>query len=210
MSKTIAILQSNYIPWKGYFDLIAAVDEFVILDSVQFTKNDWRNRNRIGTPRGPLWLTIPIRTSGRLSQRISEAEAADASWAKRHWQTIAQHYARAPRFQQYGEELREVYAQAACEPRLSHINKMFLDLICRWLGIDTLITSSEKYPDHPYRVDRLIGICQAAQACRYLTGPKAQAYLDPDRFAAAGIGVEFFAYRDYGAQPLSAIDSVLN
>ena len=85
MSKTIAILQSNYIPWVGYFGLIRSVDEFVILDSVQFTKNDWRNRNRIRTANGAAWLTIPIKTAGRFAQKIAEAEVSDAGWARRHW-----------------------------------------------------------------------------------------------------------------------------
>ena len=208
--KTIAILQSNYIPWQGYFDLIASVDEFVILDSVQFTKNDWRNRNRINTPRGPAWLTIPIRTADRFSQRISEAEVAESRWAHRHWQTIIQNYGSAPKFRRYAPELEKTYEQAARESHLSKINRMFLELICRWLGITTLINSCEIYPDHPDRVERLIAICRAAGADRYLTGPRAKVYIDTTCFEEAGIEVHFLEYQGYPDLRLSAIDGVLN
>jgi hypothetical protein len=208
--KSIAILQSNYIPWQGYFDLIRAVDEFVILDSVQFTKNDWRNRNRIKTPVGPRWLTIPIRTAGRFGQPIAEAEVAERGWARRHWRTLIQCYARASAFRRYACDLEKTYERASQESHLSTINRMFLELACRWLGIRTAISSAEIYPDHPDRVERLIGICRAAGASRYLSGPRAKAYLDPARMAAAGIEVHFLDYQKYPAPRLSVIDGVLN
>jgi hypothetical protein len=185
------------------------VDEFVILDSVQFTKNDWRNRNRIATPAGPAWLTIPIRTAGRFSQAIKDAEVADAGWAHRHWRTLVQNYAKAPNFGRYAPELEAAYDCAAREPHLSRINRVFLDLLCRWLGIQTRITSSELYPDAPDRVERLIAICRAAGAATYLSGPKAKSYLDPARFAAAGIALRFVEYRESSEPRLSALDGVL-
>ena len=208
--KSIAILQSNYIPWRGYFDLIRSVDEFVILDSVQFTKNDWRNRNRINTSAGPAWLTIPIRTAGRFPQLIRDAEVAEDGWARRHWQTLTQNYARAAGFRRYAPELECTYEQAAQELNLSRINRAFLELVCRWFGIQTKISSCEIYPDDQDRVERLISICRAAGARNYLSGPRARAYLDPARFAAAGIEVKFLDYRGYPAPRLSAIDGILN
>lgn len=207
--RSIAILQSNYIPWKGTLDLIASVDEFVILDSVQFTKNDWRNRNRIQTPQGPRWLTIPIRTAGRMGQSIAAAEVADAGWAGRHWKSVAQTYARAPQFRQYAAELEQAYAQAEREIRLSRINRIFLELGLRWLRCGTRLTSSSQYPDHRDRVERLIGICRAAGAARYISGPRARAYLDVNRFAAAGIDVQFFEYPEYPKPHLSFLHEVL-
>jgi hypothetical protein len=202
-------VQSNYIPWRGYFDLIRAVDEFVILDSVQFTKNDWRNRNRIAGRGGPQWLTIPIRTAGRLRQRIAEAEVADPHWARRHWRSIEQNYAHAPRFGRYAQTLAAAYLQAARETRLSRINRLFLENACSWLGISTRIASAEMYPDHPDRVERLIGICLATGAKRYVSGPRAAAYLDPRRFAAAGIAVEYFDYGAVREPRLSILHEVL-
>lgn len=207
--KSVAIVQSNYIPWRGYFDLIRAVDEFVILDSVQFTKNDWRNRNRIAGRSGPQWLTVPVRTAGRYGQRIDEAEVADTHWARRHWRSIVQNYGRAPRFGERAQAIEETYRQAAWETRLSRINRLFLDRACSWLGISTRITSAEIYPGHPDRVERLIGICRAAGAARYVSGPRAAVYLDAERFAAAGIAVEFFDYGAVREPRLSILDEVL-
>jgi hypothetical protein len=207
--KSIAIVQSNYIPWRGYFDLMRAVDEFVILDSVQYTKNDWRNRNRIAGRQGAQWLTIPIRTAGRYGQRIAEAEVADPNWADRHWRSIEQNYRRASRFPARAGAVEGIYGQAARETRLSRINRLFLDGVCGWLGISTRVTSAEVYPDHPDRVERLIGICRAAGAERYVSGPRARGYLDPERFAAAGIAVEFFNYGACPATRLSILDEVL-
>jgi hypothetical protein len=93
IQKKVAIIQSNYIPWKGYFDIINGVDEFILLDDVQFTKNSWRNRNRLKTPKGPLWLTIPVVTAGRFGQTIAEVEIADGSWAEKHWRSWQTYYA---------------------------------------------------------------------------------------------------------------------
>ena len=87
MTKSVAIVQSCYIPWKGYFDLIASVDEFILYDDRQFTRRDWRNRNRIKTPQGTKWLTIPVETKGRYHQRIDDTVISDTAWASEHWKT---------------------------------------------------------------------------------------------------------------------------
>src|SRR5215831_9373704 len=99
--KRTAIVQSSYIPWKGYFDLIRSVDEFILLDTVQFSKGSWRNRNRIKTKDGVAWLSIPVRTSGRLLQTIEDTVVSDPAWAVRHWQHIRDAYRRAPFFERY-------------------------------------------------------------------------------------------------------------
>ena len=106
-------MQSSYIPWKGYFDLIRAADEFILLDDVQFTKRDWRSRNRIKTKDGLSWLTIPVHSKGRFEQRIMDTTISDPSWAERHWQTIQGAYARAPFFETYAPHVRALYEQAA-------------------------------------------------------------------------------------------------
>jgi hypothetical protein len=206
---SIAIVQSNYIPFAGYFELIAAVDQFVILDTVQFTKNDWRNRNRIRGARGPQWLTIPIRTAGRLTQRICEAEVADPDWSRRHWRTLVQAYGRTPGALDRLAELERAYEASAETTRLSTINRRFLELACRWLGITTPLATSDAFPDHPDRVQRLIGMCRAAGARRYVSGPRARAYLDLARFEAAGIEVCFHEYADQATPRLSVIDTCL-
>src|SRR5687767_5361993 len=98
MTRRIAISQSNYIPWKGYFDLINFMDEFILYDDVQFTRRDWRNRNKIKTPNGELWLTIPVQVTGKYHQSIRETQVSDSTWARTHWRTLEHAYARAPWF----------------------------------------------------------------------------------------------------------------
>lgn len=96
--KKVAILQSNYIPWKGYFDLIAAVDEFILYDDMQYTRRDWRNRNQIKTPQGLQWLAVPVQVKGKYHQTIREAEIDGNDWAEVHWKTLVQNYRHALHF----------------------------------------------------------------------------------------------------------------
>src|SRR5688500_860312 len=107
MPKRVAILQSNYIPWKGYFDLIHDVDEFVFLDDVQYTRQNWRNRNRIKTDSGPRWLTIPVGT--HLDRRICDVMLPE-SWAARHWRELERWYAPSPFFETYRPLLEQLYS----------------------------------------------------------------------------------------------------
>jgi len=117
VQKKVAILQSNYIPWKGYFDIIAMVDEFIFLDEVQFTKNDWRNRNKIKGPSGPVWLTIPVRHES-LSQKIQDTQIASRNWSKKHWNAISLYYSRAKAFNEYKDIFREMIKRESPEAKL--------------------------------------------------------------------------------------------
>lgn len=195
--KRIAVVQSNYIPWKGYFDLIHSVDEFVLYDDVQYTKRDWRNRNRIKTASGPLWLTIPTMTKGKYSQLISETKISDARWAQRHWRTIAHSYAKAPWFDTYGGILKDLYLGCG-EEYLSRINRLFLATLAELLGITTPLTSSSDYePPAGSPTSRLVALCRAAGAGRYLSGPSGRDYIEEDLFKEAGIMIEYFDYQGY-------------
>src|SRR3954453_16341198 len=109
MGKAVAILQSNYIPWKGYFDLIHMVDEFILYDDMQYTKNDWRNRNLIKTQEGVKWLTSPVQTSGECFQRIKDAKVHGHYWAKKHYKALFQNYSRAEYFKKYQDRIQELY-----------------------------------------------------------------------------------------------------
>src|SRR5215468_255615 len=102
-AKTVAVVQSNYIPWKGYFDLIRGADEFILFDDVQYTRRDWRNRNRIKTSNGLLWLSIPVESKGRYFEAIKDMRVVDRHWAGNHWKSMASAYARAPYFGAYKE-----------------------------------------------------------------------------------------------------------
>lgn len=196
MAKIVAIVQSSYIPWKGYFDLINSVDEFILFDDVQFTRRDWRNRNRIKTSGGPTWLTVPVVSSGRYLQRIDETYAASDDWRRRHWQTIAQSYARAPHFGEYAEVVEALYL-GSNERRLSDVNRAFLDAVCSVLGITTPVRWSSEFAVDGVKTERLVRLCEATGATAYLSGPAARAYLDEGLFAEKDIGVDYIDYSDY-------------
>ena len=199
VGKRIAIVQSNYIPWKGYFDLIRQVDEFVLYDEVQYTRQDWRNRNRIKTANGPAWLTIPV--LGKFGQTIRETRIGETTWARSHCRTLTQAYARAPWMGRYRDALDQMY-RAADSPWLSEVNELILRTMCEWIGISTPIMRSEdcvKGTDD--RVERLVEICAARGADTYLSGPAAKEYLDETTFAKSGIRVEYADYTGYPAYP---------
>jgi hypothetical protein len=191
------ILQSSYVPWKGYFDLIQRADEFVLYDDVQFTRRDWRNRNRIKTRDGIRWLTIPVEVKGRYHQTIRDTRVSEAGWGARHWKTLLHAYGRAPHFDGYRDWLAALY-EAPLSPWLSEINHRFLTEICQVLGIRTRLSWSSDYGATGERSERLVAICRHAGATRYLSGPSARAYLDERLFAREGIAVE---YMDYSAYP---------
>jgi hypothetical protein len=198
--KTVAIVQSCYIPWKGYFDLVNLADEFILFDDRQYTKHDWRNRNKIKTPQGAQWLTIPVAHSGRLEQRIDEARATDLRWPAKHWKAIAQNYARARHFDEYAERFEQLYLSLE-DPRISTINRRFIDAISETLGIPTTISWSTDYPAGGARSERVLELCRAAGATRYLSGPSARAYLDEELFREAGIELLYMDYSGYPEYP---------
>lgn len=195
-TKKIAIAQSNYIPWKGYFDIIAMVDEFIVLDEVQYTKNDWRNRNKIKARSGVEWLSIPVRQE-KLAQTISHTRVLDRRWASKHWKTIGHNYSRAPCFELYAKILAETYAEAATFDTLSAINLLFIGRICELLNIKTKITLCTDYQLHDDRVERLISLCHQAGSSTYLSGPSAKSYINAAAFSKAGIALEWMDYSGY-------------
>jgi hypothetical protein len=199
--KRVAIVQSSYIPWKGYFDLIRAADEFILLDDVQFTKRDWRSRNRIKTQHGLAWLTIPVRSKGRYHQLIHETEISEPGWGDAHWATIRSSYARAPYFTAYADALAALYAPGAVSERLSEVNRRFIEGLCTLLGITTPITWSTDYGAPAGKNERLVDLCLKAGATDYLSGPSARGYLDEAMFASAGIRVQFADYGGYREYP---------
>jgi WbqC-like protein family len=201
MGKTIAIVQSNYIPWKGYFDLMRQVDEFVLYDDVQYTRRDWRNRNRIKTPSGVKWLTIPVEVKGKYFQKIKETRIADPAWGRVHWDTIVKNYGRAPYFREYRDRFESLYLSSSPQ-YLSDINRKWLECVCELLGIRTSLVWSIDYS--PTAVDptgRLVEICLKAEASTYVSGPAAKAYLDEAQFERAGVRVRFMEYDGYPAYP---------
>lgn len=196
--KKVAILQSNYIPWKGYFDLIAAVDEFILYDDMQYTKNDWRNRNQIKTPKGVEWLTVPVGQD--IDRRIRDVELHDQRWQIKHWKTLEANYAKGPHFKAIAEWLKPLYLEQS-HSHLSTLNHRLLQAICGYLGIATRISHSWDYRLGEGKSERLVDLCQQAGASEYLSGPAARDYLDESLFAAQGIAVSWFDYSGYPQYP---------
>lgn len=198
--KKVAILQSNYIPWKGYFDLIQRVDDFVFYDEVKYTWQDWRNRNKIKTSQGVKWLTIPIASKGKFYQRIDEAQVSSQNWHLKHWRSLEHAYARAEYFREYKAHFAELY-QKINTPYLSQINVSLIRAICELLQIKTPLHCSHEFKPMLGKTERLLGICQELGADVYLSGPAANTYLDVALFQQAGIQVEWMEYGPYPEYP---------
>jgi hypothetical protein len=221
---TVVILQSNFLPWRGYFDLLRCCDMFLILDMVQYTKNDWRNRNRIKTPAGPAWLTIPVNHKFSRRSAIDATRIADSRWVDTHIKTIKQNYSRAPCFDKEAPALFDQLRSLAKEECLSTINTRLLAYMRARIGIATpVINCVDIVPrDALVRMDpseRLLALCRECCATRYLSGPSAKAYLNTPIFDAAGIEVSWISYESYPEYPqlwgafeprLSIIDLLLN
>ena len=198
--KKIFISQSNYIPWKGYFDSINLVDEWVVFDDRQFTKRDWRNRNVINTSQGLKWLTIPVETKGKFLQKINETKISDKNWAKKHWQILKTNYAATPCFAETKDVLEELYLDNDLE-FLTDINLLFMERIMQFLKIKTSIIQSKYFDLHEDKTQRLINICEAQNATDYFTGSNAKAYLQPNLFQQANINIHYFDYENYPEYP---------
>ncbi|CDZ73244.1 WbqC-like protein [Neorhizobium galegae bv. orientalis] len=195
--KKVAILQSNYIPWKGYFDMIAAVDEFILYDDMQFTKNDWRNRNQIKTPQGVQWLSIPVGQS--INRRIRDV-TTDAKWQSLHWKTLIQNYRRAPYFNEIAAWLEPLYLGASLS-NLSQTNRIFIEGVCKYLSIQTVISNSWDYQVLAGKTERLADLCVQAGGTEYISGPAAKNYLDEEVFKERGIELTWFDYAGYPEYP---------
>ena len=198
--KKIAILQSNYIPWKGYFDLIAAVDEFILYDDMQYTRRDWRNRNQIKTPQGPQWLTIPVQVKGQYHQTIRETTIANTDWALTHWKSLQQNYRRAHYFYDIAAWLEPLYLYHTYT-YLTQLNRQFIEAICHYLGITTRISNSWDYTLKEGKTERLADLCSQAGGTEYISGPSAQDYIKETLFTAQGIKLTWFDYSGYPEYP---------
>lgn len=195
--KKVAILQSNYIPWKGYFDIINMVDEFILYDDMQYTKRDWRNRNKIKTRNGLQWLTIPVISKGKFYQPINETKVANHEWVLSHWKTIECNYSRAKCFDKYRDRIYDTYMQCMDEEFLSRINYSFIKCVCDILGITTKITWSSDYELIEGKTERLVGLCKDTGADVYLSGPAAKDYIVDELFERESIQLEYMDYSGY-------------
>ncbi len=190
------ILQPSYIPWRGYFDLIRRADVFVFYDDVQYDKHGWRNRNRIKNRQGGQWLTIPVHSQGVVTggTPINAVEIAwEQPWAERHWRALRENYAKAPFFQQYAGWLEDIYSRRPA--RLADFTIPLIIEIAEKLDIcQTRFLRSSALNAEGQKTDRLIHILRSLGADHYISGPSAAAYIEEDKFLAAGIRLEYMQY----------------
>lgn len=194
MLKKIAISQSNYIPWKGYFDLINSVDVFVFYDVVQYTKNDWRNRNKLIINGRPTWQTIPVYHES-LQQKINETFVSNLKWSSKHLRSIEQNYSKAPSFNSAFPLLECLYSSLSEEKKLSKINTKLIIEISRYLGITTEFRFAEEFILPESRVERLSTICRETGSGIYVSGPAAKSYLNQKKLGA-DLKLEWFKYKN--------------
>lgn len=198
--KKIAILQSNYIPWKGYFDMIAAVDEFILYDDMQYTRRDWRNRNLIKTQQGVQWLTVPVQVKGKYYQKIKDTLIDGSGWAQTHWKTIMQNYRHAPHFDEIAAWIEPLYLTEDYT-HLSTFNRRVIEAICKYLGIKTKISNSWDYTLLEGKTERLVDLCMQTGGTEYISGPAAKDYVEETVFVNHGIKVTWFEYSGYLQYP---------
>jgi hypothetical protein len=194
--KKIAILQSNYLPWKGVFDLINRVDTFVFLEDVQYTQHDWRNRNKIMTQAGPKWITVPVMNSNRSGQLICEAEIdSKINWQRKHFNSFELNYSKAPYFKQYRWIIEDIYLNHKWT-NLSEMNIYCIELIAKELGITTEFVTSIDLHAEGIKDDRVLDICKKLNGTYYLSGPAAKDYIKPEKFEINNIELDYIDY-DY-------------
>jgi len=215
--RTAVILQPSYLPWLGYFAQFHRSDVFVIYDDVQYDKHSWRNRNRIKTPQGPQWLTVPVCTTGQgWPSNRDVAIDNKQPWRKKHLQSLRQNYARAPYFAGYASLFEEIYEREW--GHLFDLNVACFTALARALGIEREVRLSSELGVPGAGVDRLIGICQCLGADHFYEGAAGRDYIDDSVFAAAGITLEYQDYRhpSYAQQHgefvpfLSVVDLLFN
>ena len=213
----VTILQPSYLPWLGFFEQMSRSDKFVLLDDVQYTRRDWRNRNRIRVRENWIWLTVPVQQKSRFSQSLLETRIDNSvSWRRKHLETLRQHYCKAPFFEKYFPRCQQVYEKDWTF--LFDLCLETINLIKEEMGIETpLLRSSEMKPGGE-KTERLVSICRELGATHYLSGESGSNYIAEEDFSSQGIALEYqnyehpvYSQRYTGFVPhLSAIDLLFN
>jgi hypothetical protein len=192
-----AVIQPSYVPWRGYFDLIMRSDVFVFYDDVQYDKSGWRNRNRVKTPNGVGWLTIPVVAKGNTASHLPIHQARinpAVAWAHKHWTTLEQSYRKAPYFSTFAPLVRPFYERPA--ELLVEVTIPLTIALARAVGIThTRFVRSSELGIAGAKTDRLIAVLRSVGATHYYSGPSARDYIEADKFADAGIALEYVDYR---------------
>jgi hypothetical protein len=195
MSKKVVVLQSNYIPWKGYFELIHQANVFCFYDEVQYTKNDWRNRNRILGPNGMFWITVPVEKEA-VNGKISEAQITKAAWQKKHFRTIEQTYSKSVNKNDVLTILEPIYLGKEWTS-ISQLNQHLIITIARYMGISTEFKNSTDFDLKGDRVNRLINLINQLEGTQYISGPAAKNYLTENELQFEQHHIQLM-YKEYG------------
>jgi hypothetical protein len=215
--RTVVVLQPGYLPWLGFFDQMRRSDVFVYYDDVRFDKHGWRNRNRVKSPAGPQWLTVPVLHHGKGQPLITETLIdARSDWPRKHIGTLRQNYARAPYVKQYLPELEELLNRPWTH--IVELDIAVVDLMAGWLKLAPTVVRASALDIGGSQSERLVNFCVHFGAQRYFTGSAARDYLDVEAFERRGIEVVWQEYQhpvypqQYGpfVPYLSAIDLLLN
>ena len=195
----VAIIQSNYIPWKGYFDIINRVDIFIFLEDIQYTVRDWRNRNKIKMSDGSTkWLTVPV-LNGR-NQLICDARIDNSqNWKHTHLESMRHSYGKTPYFDRYFPSLQEIYKQT--HDKISLLNQALIKRISAWLKIDTKFMESIELKCSGEKNERLLALIRAVGGNHYISGPSARIYIDTEKFKDSGVRLEYHDYSHYPLYP---------
>ena len=214
--KRLGCIQPSYIPWRGYFHIIQRSNVFVFHDDIRYTKEDWRNRNRIKTASGLRWLTIPVQRATTKGNIVDVLIDNTQPWGRKHWAVIEQAYHAAPYFDQYCAFFKDVLTQDW--EKLSELDIYLTEKICEFLGFETEFHRSSEFGINGVKTDRLVQLCEKLEITHYLSGPAAQAYIEPEKLKAVGVSLEYqlYDYPDYpqlyeGFEPnVSIIDLLFN
>jgi len=186
--KVITIHQPNYMPWSGFFHKWMLADTFVILDTVQYHKNEWQNRNRIKTAQGEQWITVPV--TYRFPQRIDEVGIMPGNWAKKQISSIEQAYAKSPYLAEYWQPIKDVLLQK--HQYIADLNSALIQVMGQMLGCTApLLRASDLPISHDDPTQRLIAITQHLNGNCYLSGSEGRNYLKTEPFLQAGISLMF-------------------
>jgi hypothetical protein len=196
MNNKILITQSNYIPWKGYFDSIKLTDTFVVYDDMQYTRRDWRNRNLIKTNSGLKWLTIPVQVKGKYFQKINETLVSDSNWNIDHLNILNENYKSAKSYLEAKDFINDLYRNVKSN-YLTEINVYFITEICKFLQIPINIRYSSEFVLQEDRNERLISIVKDLDGKEYYSGPAAKFYMDEELFNNSNIQVHYLDYSNY-------------
>jgi len=194
--KTGVISQPTFLPWLGWFDLADQSDIMIILDDVAFSKQSWQQRNRIRTPNGLEFLSVPVKTSGRLGQRIVDCELADQPFIEKMLKTLQANYAKAPFFPDAVDELATTMRTAANTGRLVELNCALISWIAGRLELTTPMVRASTLNAGGERGEHVAAICATVGADRYLSPAGAEDYLIEDKsaFDRRGISVWLHVY----------------